>query len=247
MATISFAPVATPAVTEAEITATEIVVPEPKPLAVQTTPPVSGITGEISASDLRPPRLNLVQKSGKLGDEFTPGTFVYDKSFVLTDGKVPFLGTVLRFKKYYQQKLAFGESQEAPKKFDTAAEVKANGGQVSSYNGDNYYQDTADILFAIEAPEGLDEDNLAFFPYVHDSKNYGLAVYTVTSSGFTSIGKRIITDGTLLLREGLWQGQYKVTSERRTSAQNSWFVPVAGFDKKHTPEAAEFFRNMTGL
>jgi hypothetical protein len=252
MATISFAPSApatAPAavIAEPEIANKEIAVKEVQPLATQTTPPPAGVEGEITASDIKPPRINLVQKTGKLGDEFTPGAFVYDKAFPITDGKSHFNATILRFKKYYQQKLAFGESTDAPLKFDTAAEVRANGGQVSQYDGENYYQDAADILLAIEAPANVDEEHMAFFPYNQGDKNYGLAVYTVTSSGFTSIGKRIITDATLLLRNGLWTGQYKITSERRTSAQNSWFVPVASFDKKHTPEAAEFFRAIAGL
>ena len=220
---------------------------EPKPLAVSAPSTPAGIEGEITANDIKPPRINLVQKTGKLGDEFTPGAFVYDKSFPITDGKSAFNATVLRFKKYYQQKLAFGESQESPLKFDTVAEVRANGGQVTQYNGEGYYQEAADILLAIEAPASVDEEHMAFFPYSTGERSYGLAVYTVTSSGFTSIGKRIITDATLLLREGPWTGQYKFTSEKLTSAQNSWFVPVASFDKKHSVEAASFFRNIAGL
>jgi len=249
MATISFSPTAAApaATTEPEIANKEIAVKEAAPLAVQTPSAPSGIEGEITANDIKPPRINLVQKTGKLGDEFSPGAFVYDKSFPITDGKTAFAATVLRFKKYYQQKLAFGESQDAPLKFDTAAEVRSSGGQVSQYDGANYYQEAADILLAIEAPAGLDEEHMAFFPYSTGEKNYGLAVYTITSSGFTSLGKRIITDATLLLRDGLWTGQYRISSEKRTSAQNSWFVPVATFDKKHSPEAAQFFRNIAGL
>lgn len=248
MATISFAPSAsTEAPAPAPAPTQEVAVVEPKPLAVSAPSTPAGIEGEITANDIKPPRINLVQKTGKLGDEFTPGAFVYDKAFPITDGKSAFNATVLRFKKYYQQKLAFGESQESPLKFDTVAEVRANGGQVTQYNGEGYYQEAADILFAIEAPASVDEEHMAFFPYSTGEKSYGLAVYTVTSSGFTSIGKRIITDATLLLREGLWTGQYKITSEKRTSPQNSWFVPVASFDKKHIPEAASFFRNIAGL
>jgi hypothetical protein len=247
MATISFAPKAEATAPAPAAASTEVAVVEPKPLAVQTPQTPMGIEGEITANDIKPPRINLVQKTGKLGDEFAPGSFVYDKSFPITDGKSFFNATVLRFKKYYQQKLVFGESTDAPLKFDTAAEVRANGGQVIQYDGENFYQEAADILFAIEAPASVDEEHMAFFPYVTEGKNYGLAVYTVTSSGFTSIGKRIITDATMLLRDGLWTGQYRIHSEKKTSAQNSWFVPVATFDKKHGAEASLFFRNIAAL
>jgi hypothetical protein len=247
MATISFAPKAEAPAPAPAAPSTEVAVIEPTTLAVSAPSTPSGIEGEITAGDIRPPRINLVQKTGKLGDEFTPGAFVYDKAFPITDGKKHFNATVLRFKKYYQQKLAFGESQDMPLKFDTAAEVRANGGQVSQYDAPDFYQEAADILFAIEAPANVDEEHMAFFPYVNEGKNYGLAVYTVTSSGFTSIGKRIITDATMLLRDGLWTGQYRIHSEKKTSAQNSWFVPVATFDKKHSAEAAQFFRNIAQL
>lgn len=249
MATITFTPAGdnNDEAPKVEAVETAVVIREEKPLASPAVK-AAGIEGEVTASDIKPPRLNLAQKTGKLGDDFTPGVFVYDKAFAITaaPGKT-FNATVLRFRKYYQQKLPFGDSQETPLKFDTAAEVRAAGGQTSQYDAPNYYPETADILFAIEAPEGLDEEHMAFFPYEIGGKHYGLAIYTVTSSGFTSIGKRIITDSTLLLRDGLWTGQYRITSEKRTSAQNSWFVPVASFDKKHAPDVAELFRNIAGF
>jgi hypothetical protein len=247
MATISFAPKAEAPAPAPIAPSTEVAIVEPQPLAVAAPAAPVGIEGEITANDIRPPRINLVQKTGKLGDNFTPGAFVYDKAFPITDGKGHFFATVLRFKKYYQQKLAFGESQELPLKFNTAAEVRANGGQVSQYDAPNFYQEAADILFAIKAPDNLDEEHMAFFPYVAEGNNYGLAVYTVTSSGFMSLGRRIITDASSLLRDGVWTGQYKIHSERKTSAQNSWFVPVATFDKKHSAESANFFRSIAQL
>jgi hypothetical protein len=230
----------------------EIAVVEAQPLAVSDAivPPV-GVEGEITSGDIKPPRLNLVQKTGALGDTFTPGSFVYDKTVeVVGPGKEMHV-TVLRMRKYYQQKLAFGDDA-LPQRFDRADEVRMAGGTTrwskEAVDGGTYYAETADILLAIEAPEGMDEDAVsAYFPYQHGDKNYGLVVYTITSSAFTALGKRIITDATGLLRDGLWNGQYRIKSFKQVNAQNSWFVPSATFDKKHTPEAAAFFKKMARL
>lgn len=246
MATISFAPAATAApVVPVEEPVKDIIVKD-TPLAINPGGPV-GVEGEISADDIKPPRLNLVQRVGNLAEEFTPGAFVYDKSFEI--GK-EFSGTVLRFKKYYQQKVAFG-SEALPQRFDRAEEVRAVNGTTrwseEAVAGGNYYAETADILLGVEAPENMDEAHKAFFPYANGGKNYGLVVYTITSSAFTSLGKRIITDATMLLRDGLWNGQYRIKSVKQTNATNSWFIPSAVFEKKHDAEAALFFRNIAGL
>ena len=258
MATISFVPNTTaapaaPVTYEPDINLVDpksVAVVEPKPLAVAPAGPV-GIEGEISAEDIKPPRLNLVQKVGNLGDDFTPGSFVYDKTFPIVGPGKEMAVTVLRFKKYYQQKLTFG-SESLPQRLDRAEDVRLAGGTTrwseEAIAAGQYYAETADILLAIEAPSELAEDLVGtYFPYAQSEKSYGLLVYTITSSAFTSLGRRIITDGTMLLRDGLYTGQYKLKSVKQTNAQNSWFSPSAAFDKKHTPEDAAFFRSIARL
>ena len=255
MATISFAPStneapASPVIENKQVEEKTVAVVESQPLAVAPAGPI-GIEGEISADDIKPPRLNLVQKVGNLGDEFTPGSFVYDKTFPIVGPGKEMNVTVLRFKKYYQQKVAFG-SDTLPQRFDRAEDVRVAGGTTrwseEAIAAGQFYAETADILLAIEAPAELDADQVStFFPYVQSEKSYGLLVYTITSSAFTSFGRRIITDGTMLLRDGLYTGQYKLKSAKQTNAQNSWFAPSASFDKKHTPEDAAFFRSIARL
>jgi hypothetical protein len=206
-----------------------------------------GVEGEVTNEDLKPPRINLVQKSGSLCDTFSPGTFLYERAIVLAKPTDPINVVPLRLKKYYQQKLEYGSSTEFPLRADTAAEVREQGGSLM-FGHDNYYQEVADILLAVEAPADMDEETMAFFPYEHDGKNYGLAVYTVAASAYTSLAKRLLTDAAMLLRDGLYLGNYELRSELKKSATNSWHVPVASFVSKHkTPEAAEFFRGLANL
>lgn len=257
MATISFAPSAKPAVKpvaakvpEPEIVESAVAVVEPKPLAMAPATPI-GIIGEISMEDIKPPRLNLVQKVGNLGDQFTPGSYVFDKTFEIVGPGKEMNVTVIKLKKYYQQKVAFG-SDMTPQRFDRAEDVRAAGGTTKwseeAIAEGIYYAETADVLLAIEAPAELDADHVAtFFPYSHDDKNYGLLIYTITSSAFTSFGRRIITDAAGVLRGGPHTGYYRLKSVKQTNATNSWFVPSAQFGKKHDEATAAFFAGIAGF
>jgi hypothetical protein len=202
----------------------------------------AGIEGEVTTADINTPRVNLVQKSGQLADSFAPGTFLLVKEIVLAKPNQSFKFTPLRLKKYYQLKVEFGSSQDIPPKFNTMQEVIDFGGSLT-YGDDKYCVEMADILMAVHAPEDCDDQ---LFPYRDENDNaYALALYTVGSSSYTSLAKRIITDSVGLLRNGLYTGYYEVHSEIRKNATNSWYVPVAKFVEKH--KDPEFFKNIAGL
>jgi hypothetical protein len=256
MATISFAPKGDANTTSAPAqvvieTPTDkaevsLAITEPKPLAAPVRISASGITGEITHEDLKVPRVNLVQKSGQLCDNFSPGSFLYEKQIVLAKPGAAFTATILKFRKYYQEKIEFGTSSEMPIKVDTAEEVRALGGSLL-FGHPRYFQDAADIMLAVRAPEGLDEGAKELFAYNDGEYDYGLAIYTITASSYTSLGKRILTDATLLLRTGLHLGQYEISSELKKNGTNSWYVPVGKFAGKHSAEKAEFFQSLASI
>lgn len=209
----------------------------------------SGIVGEVSTSDIKLPRLNLVQKVGALADNFTPGSIVFEKTFVLSDGKPEHALdlTPLQFRKQYQRKTAWGEgdSNEQPEVFDTAEQVRRAGGSLQ-YGDENYFQEIAHIAFAVKLPETIEagDELMDLFPYTFADSLYAVAMWTVASSSYTALGKRILTDSSMVLRNGLHTGHYMVASEIRKNAKNSWHVPRASFAGKHTQEAAEFFASI---
>lgn len=203
-----------------------------------------GIEGDISASDVRVPRINLVQKSGNLSNDFAPGVFLFEKQIPLAKTGESFLVTPLRLKKYYQLKVEFGTSTDMPPKFNTMDEVRAFGGSLQ-YGDEKYCVEMADILLAVAAPEDLSDEDMQYFPYNDGIHSYALAMYTVGSSAYTSLAKRLITDSVGLLRGGLYTGYYNLHSEIRKTAQNSWYVPVAQFAGKH--KNPEFFQAIAGL
>lgn len=240
----SSVPVSTPKADPAPETTSAPAVVEKQQVAVATQNN-SGIEGEVTSSDIRPPRISLVQKISDLSEQYDTGTFVFDKAIQLNpDPLTPINATFLRFRKYYQEKLPFG-TEQIPLRYNTAKEVRENGGS-TTFGDANYFAETADILLAIEMPEGIDEDAEAYFAYQCEGKNYALALYTINSSAFTSLGKKIITDSTRLLKDGLWTGEYKLTGLKKTSPKGAYYVPEAKFSKTHTTEAVAFFKQMSG-
>jgi hypothetical protein len=249
MATVSFKETAPEAATQAPATESKIVpAGDSHPVAVtkseaMTVPAARGITGEITMRDIQLPRVNLVQKIGELADSgLTPGVFMLNKEAMLSDGKTPLSITVLRLHKQYRQKLEQGD-QSMPQVYDKQEQVIANGGSLK-WGEPNYFQEIAHLSLAIEKPANLKEEFAAFFYREHASKQYTLAVYTVASSAFTSLGKKIITAGYNQLSSGLWTGKWQLTSSLTKGAKGTWFIPEAKFDGLHSKEDAAFFESM---
>lgn len=202
-----------------------------------------GMQGEFTSKDIQLPRLSLVQKIGDLADSgLTPGAFVFNKEVQLTDGKIPLDLTVLHLKKQYRQKIEYGDPA-TPLTFDTQQEVIDNGGTLR-YGEPNYFQEVAHLFVAIAKPENLSEQHTAHFYREHANKQYTLAIYTVASTAFTAVGKKVITAGYNQLRNGLWLGKWVMTSNLQKNTKGSWFVPEARFDGMYDTETAAFFESM---
>lgn len=212
-------------------TSAELVVVEEKPLAV-----VGGnaqVQGEVDAGDIRWPRLNLVQKSGDLSDNFAPGSFLFNKDVVISDGKTPVRITVLRIRKQYQEHLPYDPSGPQPKTFNTMAEVRGAGGH-TAYGEPGYYKEIAHIGLLLEAPAGLTDEQKELFIYENEGKQYAVAMWTVGSSAYTSVAKTIFTAASQHLKTGLHKGGWDLTSFKKSDARNSWFVPLIKSAGKNT-------------
>lgn len=194
--------------------------------------------GEFTASDLRLPRINLANKSGKLGDDFGPGAFVLNKEVRLSDGKTPLTVIALRIKKQFQENLKFDPDSDArPRTFDTIDEVRANGGTLGYKKDCGEFSDIAHIEFLVKAPEGAEEEVLVHFTDEIEGSLYCRAVYTAASTAYAGVAKPIITARlTHLKATGLPGGRWEMTSRLTQGKSNSWYSPVLKAAGLLTPE-----------
>jgi hypothetical protein len=223
----------------------QVVPRQEQPLAQRTN---GAFKGDWKITDKRFPRLNLVQKSSdeELIQSFGLGSFILNKEVKLSDGTpmpVIFLSAI----KDYIQKVEFG-SGETPARFDTEQEVLDSGGSLNwkDKDTDHFFQRRAHIEFAIKAPEGLDEKELALFPYEFNGEAYALAVYTVASSAFTSVAVELNTlcDRNKVMRKGAHYGSLLLSTKDAKSKGKSWKVPVIKFDGENSPELVAFLEEI---
>lgn len=226
----------------AETETTEIVPAQTSNALTTTEDTGCGIQGEIGQSDIRLPRINLVQKMSGTAENFRFGDILFEKSIKLGDPDHPVNVTVLRLKKQYQQDLPYG-SEERPLVFDKAEEVRAAGGSVIR-GANNYFSEIAHIQLAVQAPEGLGEDEMEFFPYQHNGVDYALAMYTVSRSNYSTFAKPIITHGFNTLKDGLFNGKFELHADIKKAPKGSYVVSVPVFKGRHDEATATFFKGL---
>ncbi len=207
--------------------------------------------GEVNSKDIRLPRLNIVQKSGKLNDDFTPGSIVFDKELNLSDGKGPISLTALKIQKLYQEKLEYDPDGPTPRVFKTADEVRRAGGtteyEVAQADGTPYFRPMANILVLIEAPTTITTDQKdSYFIYEFEGRAYTVAMWTVTGSGYTGAAKPIFSAKALRLKNGLTLGAWSLTTELKRDARNSWYAPVLKAGGKNSEAFVEFAKGVLG-
>lgn len=209
----------------------------------------NGFVGDWNRKDIRLPRLNLIHKTSadELITKFGIGSFAFGKEVKLSDGKTPFQIIAMRAAKDYIQKLPFGDP-ETPSVFDTVEEVENAGGTLEfrQKDGNNYFQPRAHIQIGFAAPDGLSEEDLALFPYEFNGKPWAMAMFTVASSAYTSVGIGLSTYCTnnKVMRKGMIHGLLELTSETRKNAKNSWAVPVIKYVGETPTELVTFLQSI---
>jgi hypothetical protein len=212
-------------------------------LTVRGTP--GQVNGEFTASDIVIPYLNLVAKTGELSNQFPAGAFVYNREVIIGDGKKPAQITVLRITKFYRQDLPFG-TEETPKTFSTKRDVVAAGGHVGwsadAEEGSERYSEAMDCIVLLKSPT----KGNAMFPFEFGGENYALAKWYITKSAYKSVGAKLFTDSQMALKDGIDTASYELTSQIKTAAVGSWYVPVVKLSQKHDAKFVEFVRGLLG-
>jgi hypothetical protein len=208
-----------------------------KPPVTPASGPVGGLSGEFGIEDLRTPYLSLVGKTGKLSEEFQPGSFVYNKEVMLSDGKEPIQPiTVLEMHKFWIEDVPYDDDTQA-KTWDRLEDAKAEG-YSTEYGAEQRVMPSARIIVLIPVPES---EGLYSFNHGDKVVHYGRAMWMLQKTAYTSAAKPIITAALSgHLRGGLHLGGWSLTSLKRTSDKNVWYVPVVKKTGMHSPEFRQF-------
>ena len=175
----------------------------------------SGIEGEIDSADFSLCYLSLCQKSGALADDFKPGNFVFAKSIDLgtSISVIP-----VRAAKFYEEDAPFGEGNGQV--WNKRSEIPSGQPVREAAN--------VDFLVQIDQP-------VSALSVTVDGKTFACGRFVVRKSSY-SVFKTLVTDTAGFLRDGLYTGQYTMTSEKRSNDKNSWYVPQLRADGKVSPE-----------
>lgn len=235
MATISFDE-ATTTTESKQLASTQ---PQANALANITTTTAlaeKGLVGDWSASDTKLPRINLVNKTGVLGNDFTPGCWVINKEHQISqldpkDKKKgePMRVIALQMMKQYQENIPYDERESTPARLlNSAAEVREAGGQVHWTRGAGFFSEIATVEFLIQAPDWLKEDaEVHFYNIAEDGTRYTRAVATFASTSYSGVAVPLATSlRTHLAATGLKGGQWELGSVIMTKADKTWWTPT---------------------
>jgi hypothetical protein len=229
MATISFDEVETKQLTQ----------PEANALANITTTTAlaeKGLIGDWDNSDTKLPRINLVNKTGGLGNDYTPGTWVINREYAISnldpkDKKrgVPMRVIALQMLKQFQENIPYDERETTPSRlFHTKEEVRNAGGTVTYLRGAGNFSEIATVEFLIQAPEGLgDEAEVLFYNIAEDGTRYTRAVATFASTAYSGVAVPLATSlRTHLATTGLKGGQWDLGSVIMSKGDKTWWTPT---------------------
>ena len=216
-----------PAEAEAQMTKQENAQSPAKPGAPQ------GISGDVGAEDLRTPYLSLVGKTGQLADEFQPGSFVYNKETVVSDGSKPLDITVLKAHKYWIEDVPYEEDIQ-PKTFDHLEEATAQGFS-KEYGAESRVMPCLRSVCMIPVPEESD----AMFSF--EGTHYALCLWMLQKTAYTSAAKPVLTAALKgHLRDGIHLAPWELTSTKKSNGKNTWFAPVVKKKPKHSDNLRSF-------
>lgn len=197
--------------------------------------------GEYDQSDFVIPSLNLTQSVGPLSEHFTPGQVVYNREEVVCEGwteanrhqHVPLEFTVIRTKKFFLEKLAYG-GEVMPRRFDTQDEALAAGllPPGKKVQGMGNFGPVLSCQVLVKGVKGKHDG----WPLEFGGTPYAMARYSLSSTGYYAAAKLIITSSEYGLRAGLHTGFWHLAPRREKVGANMVWVPRIKLAGRHTPE-----------
>lgn len=179
--------------------------------------------GEFTQRDAKFPYLNVVQKTGKLSDEFAFGDFVVMQEHRIGNHEEPIEVIPVKIKKQYQEFLPYN-SGKLPQVWDKAEEVY-NAGFSLEWGASKRASEILKVLFWITKPENADA-----IPFQIESPvGYGgLFGFIAAKTTYGTVGKSLIqAKKTFSASEkgGMVNKTWKFGATLEKKESNSWYLP----------------------
>lgn len=213
--------------------------------------------------DIILPRINIVQGVGILKDSFPQGAIVHGQSLVLftvpiidkqtgnakVAGLPPVHLTIIGFRPTrYTEKVSGGERGLI---VNTEAEVRSSGGtldynewKLKEASGMKRFETLAEAFVIIKRPAHVADDD-SIFTYDIGGEKFALALWAMKGTAYTAAAKTVFFTARkmgCLAKGGYPSWSYNFTTRSKTTAGNTYYVPVCIPNAPSTPAFMEFVK-----
>lgn len=213
------------------------------------------LVGDFAVEDIKFPRLNFVQKSGNLSNDFDFGDIVLSKEHRLAgfankgdEVSSPVELIIVSLRKFYQERTEYN-SGIIPASFNSLAEVQGAG--LTTRWGANGEKPTAEAVIdtrvLVKKPDDLISDA---FPYDIDGMLWSPAGWflarTAYKAAFTNvIGPKLAIE---LRVPGLLAGRWELRSQKVTKGDNTYVIPKLHLlPERNNKQFQDTIRELTAL
>lgn len=223
-----------------------------------------GLEGDFNVSDIKIPRVNVVQGVGPLSADWEPGTILFAREAILgkagqKDASKEFDLTIVKVRKEYEENLPF-EEMEGAMRVQKEEEVYAQGGtlkygsRIDEKTGKEVkvkptWRPVAQMLLFIRKPDGLesslfgheiksDPDN-AFHPW--EEGEYAIAIIGAKGTSYGMLKDATAAYGRLVKQEKpLLYQSWSFSVKRELKGENLVFVPKLRTNRIHSDAFASY-------
>ena len=197
----------------------------------------AGITGDLDASDISFPRLQITQGVGALSETFKKGSIILDGETEISDGTDPVEFTVCRIGKQFEENVDW-DSGEIPRIVSKSEAVEIGGSFEWGSNGEKpNWLPIADALICIKG----DDENI--FPFEHGGNNYAFALWRIKGTAYKRAAVPIFTAAKMYYRDGINTGSFFLTTEKVRAGSNTVNGPKLRRGIKHDPAFVEWLKD----
>ena len=222
--------------TTAEVEASGDII-EGSPTGSLAIAPGAGITGDLDASDISFPRLQVVQGMGNLSENYKKGEIVLDGESLISDGPTPVEFTVCRIGKQFEENVDW-DSGEIPRIVSKSEAIEIGGSFDWGANGEKpNWLPIADALICIKG------DDADVFPFEYDGSNYAFALWRIKGTAYKRAAVPIFTAARMYYREGINTGSFMLTTEKATFGGKSVHVPKIRRGSRHDAKFTEWLKD----